>query len=133
MGENYCPLVSIGRHKYGFNELSLDIAWFIRQIGSKQLVNARVATAVRTPGDVIYIRSACGHRISRAGARLAPLIPPNRYFLKLRICAISALMSASVTFSAGFIRTLPSLSLSPSLRALAASSSVNPDWTLASV
>ena len=55
---------------------------------------------------------SCGLR-TRAGA--SNPIPPNSYFLKLRTWATRALISSSLNPSAGFIRILPSLSLSPSL------------------
>ena len=55
------------------------------------------------------------------------------YFLNARTYATSALISSSDTPSAAFILVLPSLSFTPSLMALKASSSLNSAWTLASV
>jgi len=55
------------------------------------------------------------------------------YFLNFRMWATKPLMSSSERPSDGFIRTLPSLSLKPSLMALNATSSFSASWTLASV
>ena len=75
-----------------------------------------------------------GGKITNAAARGKVSIREMRvYFLNVRMCATSPLMSASDAPSIGFITTLPSLSLSPSLMALNAASSFNSAWTLASV
>lgn len=55
------------------------------------------------------------------------------YFLNVRIYATTALMASSFMSSAGFISTLPCLSLKPSLTALKAALSVTASWTLGSV
>src|SRR5690349_19388907 len=57
----------------------------------------------------------------------------DAYFFSVRTWATNALISSSDKPSAGFILILPSLSLTPSLMALKASSSFISDCSLASV
>src|SRR5206468_11519959 len=72
------------------------------------------------------------NRLPARGGRAGIGVCGN-HFLNDRMWAMRALISASLNPSAGFISTLPSLSLRPSLMALKAASSFISAWTLASV
>lgn len=74
-------------------------------------------------------RRSARRRADRRDGQPLPLRRRRNYFLKVRMCLTSALISSSDTPSKGFMTVLPS-SLRPSLMALNALSSFNSAWTL---